>query len=76
MRGFHAAAGCKAIDKQRSEHADKTMRAAYWDGWNCGKEFSTLAVRRAVNLYGYEPQIIRLAGQDDASLQLRKDTEK
>ena len=65
MRAFHAAAGCRAIDTQRSEHADETMRAAYWDGWKYGKELSQLASRRAETLYGYEPQIIRLAGQDE-----------
>ncbi len=61
MFGFFSAAGCKAIDPKRAEHANEQMRAAYSDGYTVGKAFQKLAQRQASLIYGYEPTIIRCA---------------
>lgn len=65
MFGFYAGAGCKTIDKKRSEHTDESMRDAYGDGWRDGKNASRRAAEFAESFYGYKPSVIRCADGGD-----------
>ena len=65
MCGWVDGAKVTAMRSEFDTHANEQIRAAYNRGYSDGRAARRLASKHATQLYGYEPQILRLQGDSD-----------
>ena len=60
MRGWRDGASVSAMRSEFDSHADEGIRNAYSLGYRSGRDARSFASRVASQLYGHEPEILRL----------------